>query len=68
MTKCPECNHDILENLGYHEKCHNCVRTDIMNMADEEIADELTRKIYIHKEGWELYEAIRRILLRKSGE
>ena len=61
--KC-ECGTQILENLGYTEKCHYCGRTDIMNMPNEEIVEELTRDIMYHKKDWALKEAIRRILLK----
>ena len=66
MVKC-QCGSEILGGLGYVDKCHNCSREELMNMSDEALADELTRKVYLHYEDWELREAIRRILLKKEG-
>ncbi len=65
--KC-KCGSVILKGLGYEDICHNCKRKELMEMHDEEISDELTRRVYIHKDKWELYEAIRRILLSMNNE
>ena len=62
--KCKGCGNIILKNLGYNIYCHYCGRKEIMNLTDEEIADEVGRNIFYHEKDWALYEAIRRILLK----
>jgi hypothetical protein len=62
MAKC-ECGVEILERLGYTDKCHYCMRKEVMALPDKEIADELTKDILIHKKDWYFKEAVRRILL-----
>jgi hypothetical protein len=65
--KC-KCGTNILENLGYTEKCHYCVRKDLMKMSDEEVAGELTREVMVHKKDWPLFETLRRILLKSHSK
>jgi len=58
------CNNPVLTNFGYKEFCIYCERKKLMELSNEEIADELGREIFPHKSDWVLKEAIRRILLR----
>ena len=62
--RCTECGRISFED----GLCSHCQTSEIMNLSDDDIADELTRGMDYHLNDWPIREALRRILLNMKVE